>query len=87
MAQKRYKIYWENGGYRIGEENPLTKEEKEFRENNSAYCQNGKPKKSEMVCMQKWFRNMIGTIHGHQCAGNQCYFYAHGCDQHGYEWN
>lgn len=84
---KRYKIRWENGGYRIGEEKPLTKEEKEFRENNSAYCANGKPKKSEMVCMQKWYRNSIGVIHGHQCAGNQCYFYAHGCDQHGCEWN
>ena len=58
---KRYNIMWENGGYIIGEENPLTKEEKEFRENNSAYCQNGKPKKSEMVCMFKKLKQFKRT--------------------------
>ena len=84
---KRYRISWEHGGYRICEEKPLTDEEKEFRKDNGNYCQNGKPKKSEMVCMQKSYRDMIGNIHRHQCAGNQCYFYIHGCDQHGCEWN
>ena len=86
--KKRYKITWERGGYIIGEEKPLTEEEKEFRSDHSCYYQNGQPKESEMVCMQQSYRNMIGTIHGHQCAGNICYFYANGgCDQHGCEWN
>ena len=84
---KRYKIRWEHGGYMICEEKPLTNEEREFRKDNGYYCKNGKPKKSKMVCMSTSYRNMIGTIHGHQCAGNRCYFYAHGCDQHGCEWN
>ena len=57
----------EHGGYKICEEKPLTDEEKEFRKDNGYYCQNGKPKKSEMVCMQRSYRNMIGTIHRHQC--------------------
>jgi hypothetical protein len=77
---KRYNIIWVNGGYRIGEENPLTEEEVEFRTNNSYYHKNGKPKKSEMACMNQEYN------YGHYCAGNQCYYYAHGCDQCGREW-
>lgn len=78
---KRYEIIWKNGGYRIGEEKPLTDEEKEFRSNNKYYCKNGKPKKSEMACMNKEYN------YGQHCAGNQCFFYSHGCDQCGREWN
>lgn len=87
--KKRYYLILVDNKYLKGEirgTKPLTEYEKSKRTNREFYFKNGRSKTSKMKCHSKGYRKEINPFPGFQCAGSSCYFYPHGCDSQGIEW-